>query len=146
DELAVLDYRDALDALALEESGNLGERRLFGNRDHARGHNFADLLAVRLGEVGGERARPSYRLRPPWPTLLGSDLDSIVKNGKSANVVLPQKLDRLRNIGIGTDGHDVVDHDIDSAHAPSWVPGSKQIDEQDVKASRQHHRHRQRQD
>jgi hypothetical protein len=58
DELAVLDYRDALDALTLEESCDVGEPRLLGNRDHARRHDFADLLAVRLGEFFGSVLAP----------------------------------------------------------------------------------------
>src|SRR5215469_16375672 len=65
DELAVLDDRDAPDALALKESGDLRERRLFSNRDLARRHDFADLLAVRLGEFLGKRGRSGHRLQPP---------------------------------------------------------------------------------
>ena len=81
DELAVLDDRDALDALTLQESCDLGERRLFGNRDHARRHDFADLLAVRLGEFFDKRGRTGHRLQPPRPMLFGADFGAMDQIG-----------------------------------------------------------------
>jgi hypothetical protein len=74
DELAVLDDRNAFDALALEESGDFGERRLFGNRNRSRRHEFADLLPVRFGEFFGKRGRAGHRLQPPRPMLFGANL------------------------------------------------------------------------
>src|SRR5215469_17166446 len=39
-----------------------------------------------------------------------------VDDGKRANVVLRQQLDGLGDVGIGTVGHDIADHDIDRTH------------------------------
>jgi hypothetical protein len=46
----------------------------------------------------------------------------VVENGESTDVVLRQELDCIGDIGAGTGGHDIADHDIDSAHAPSSAP------------------------
>src|SRR5262245_11014360 len=57
DQPAVLDHGNALDALAFEQRGYLGKRCVLGDRDYPRRHDFADFFAMRLGEIGGERAR-----------------------------------------------------------------------------------------
>src|SRR5712671_4932008 len=132
-ELAVFDDRNTLNALSLEQRGNLGERRVLGNRYDTRRHDFPDPLAVRLGEFFGERARAGYRLDPPRPMLFSADLDTMdqvglaehtdqipgsVDNRKGADVVLRQQPDRFGDIRIGTGRDDIAYHDINRPHLP----------------------------
>src|SRR5215469_14731410 len=77
DEFAVLDDRDALDAVTLEQRSDFRERGVLRDRSGARSHDLAHFLAVRLGKFCGERAGTGYRFQPPWPPLLGSDLDAM---------------------------------------------------------------------
>src|SRR5215467_11393880 len=76
-EFSVFHNRDALDPLAFEESRDLRERRFLSDRNHATGHDLADLLAVRFGEFFGERAGADHRLQPPWPTFFCTDFGTM---------------------------------------------------------------------
>jgi hypothetical protein len=90
---------------------------------------------VRLGEFFGERARARDHLLPPRSTPFSADLDPtdqvhlaenanqvarFVDNGKSTDVVFRQELDRIGEIGIGMNGHDIADHDIYRTHV-AWL-------------------------
>jgi hypothetical protein len=121
---------DALDPLALEESRDIGERRLFGNRDHARRHDFADLFAV-LCEFFSKRGRTGHRFQPPGPMFFGANLGAmdqvglakyayqiavLIENRKGTDIVLREKLGRLGHVRIGAHGHDIVHHHVDRPH------------------------------
>src|SRR6267142_4029482 len=131
DDLLAPRHRQTLDVVLLHQLHDLLERRIFGDGERLLGHDFGDLAAVFVNEIGCRLARAENEFQPSATLALRADLaaaDEIplrddadefaggVGYRKPADVALQHDVCGFDDRGLGRNGDDGPRHDLVGAH------------------------------
>jgi hypothetical protein len=120
-----------LDAVRLEQFGNLGNGHVGRRSDHVAGHDVAHLTGMLLDELRGGRVGIGEQRQPPGAPPAGARFGAMhqvafaddaeqaarrVDDRQGADAVLEQQIRHVADAGVLGDGDDLGGHDVSCLH------------------------------